>query len=56
MPRDLGMWLTWIVNVESAGQYKPEELIPEAISILMDKISEVEAGLDKLFAVDDLQA
>ena len=45
-----------VVNVESAGQYKPEELIPEAISILMDKITEVEQGLDKLFAVDEQQA
>jgi DNA-directed RNA polymerase I and III subunit RPAC1 len=38
--------------VESAGQYNPEELIPEAISILLEKISEVEIGLDKLFEVD----
>jgi len=35
--------------VESAGQYKPEELVPEAIKILLDKISAVEEGLDKLF-------
>jgi DNA-directed RNA polymerase I and III subunit RPAC1 len=45
-----------IDNVESAGQYKPEELIPEAISILLDKITEVEVGLDKLFEVDTTQA
>lgn len=45
-----------IVNVESAGQYKPQELVPEAISILLDKISEVEKGLDKLFEVDGQHA
>lgn len=38
------------VNVESAGQYPPEELVPEAIKIMLGKISAVEAGLDKLFA------
>lgn len=46
----------FLYNVESAGQYKPEELIPEAISILLDKITEVEVGLDKLFEVDAAQA
>jgi DNA-directed RNA polymerase subunit L len=40
------------VNVESVGQYKPEELVPEAIQILLAKISAVEDGLDKLFAVE----
>lgn len=39
-------------NVESAGQYRPEELIPEAIDILLKKISDVEVGLDKLFEDD----
>jgi DNA-directed RNA polymerase I and III subunit RPAC1 len=43
-------------NVESAGQYKPEELIPEAIQILLSKITEVENGLDKLFEADTTQA
>ena len=38
------------VNVESTGQYNPEELVPEAIKILLGKITEVEKGLDKLFA------
>ena len=42
----------FIFNVESAGQYQPEALVPEAISILLDKIAGVEEGLDKLFAVD----
>ncbi|KAK4687035.1 DNA-directed RNA polymerases I and III subunit RPAC1, partial [Tremellales sp. Uapishka_1] len=36
------------VNVESAGQYKPEELVPEAIDILLAKIKAVEEGLDKI--------
>ncbi|EKC97739.1 hypothetical protein A1Q2_07938 [Trichosporon asahii var. asahii CBS 8904] len=40
----------FIFNVESAGQYPPEELVPEAIKIMLSKISAVEAGLDKLFA------
>jgi DNA-directed RNA polymerase I and III subunit RPAC1 len=39
-------------NVESVGQYKPEELVPEAIKILLNKVKEVEEGLDKLFASD----
>ena len=38
-----------VVNVESTGQYNPEELIPEALKILLGKIDEVEKGLDKLF-------
>lgn len=38
------------VNVESTGQYNPEELVPEAIKILLSKITAVEEGLDKLFA------
>lgn len=37
------------VNVESTGQYEPEELVPEAIKILLAKITAVEEGLDKLF-------
>ncbi|WWC96087.1 hypothetical protein V866_002954 [Kwoniella sp. B9012] len=40
----------FIFNVESTGQYNPEELVPEAIKILLSKISAVEEGLDKLFA------
>lgn len=39
-----------LVNVESTGQYNPEELVPEAIKILLGKITEVERGLEKLFA------
>lgn len=38
------------VNVESAGQYAPEELVPEAIKVMLGKISAVEKGLDKLFS------
>lgn len=41
-----------LVNVESAGQYSPEELVPEAIKILLGKIKDVEEGLDKLFATE----
>ncbi|WRT67802.1 uncharacterized protein IL334_004776 [Kwoniella shivajii] len=40
----------FIFNVESTGQYQPQELIPEAISILLSKIKSVEDGLDKLFS------
>ena len=36
--------------MESTGQYDPEELVPEAIKILLDKITAVEEGLDKLFS------
>ncbi|WVQ83088.1 hypothetical protein IAT38_005226 [Cryptococcus sp. DSM 104549] len=39
----------FMFNVESVGQYKPEDLVPEAIKIMLSKIAEVEAGLDKLF-------
>ncbi|KAK6908208.1 DNA-directed RNA polymerase I and III subunit RPAC1 [Kwoniella mangroviensis CBS 10435] len=42
----------FIFNVESTGQYNPEELVPEAIKILLTKISAVEEGLDKLFATE----
>ena len=38
-----------IVNVESTGQYDPEELVPEAIKLLLGKVKAVEEGLDKLF-------
>lgn len=38
------------VSVESAGQYDPEDLIPEAIRLLLEKIDNVEKGLDELFA------
>jgi DNA-directed RNA polymerase I and III subunit RPAC1 len=40
----------FIYSVESAGQYEPQELVPEAIKIMLAKIKAVEAGLDKLFA------
>jgi DNA-directed RNA polymerase I and III subunit RPAC1 len=39
-----------VVSIESAGQYAPEELIPEAIKLLLEKIDNVEKGLDELFA------
>ncbi|WWC70735.1 uncharacterized protein I206_104686 [Kwoniella pini CBS 10737] len=42
----------FIFNVESTGQYNPEELVPEAIKILLNKITAVEEGLDKLFATE----
>lgn len=38
--------------MESAGQYSPEELVPEAIKILLGKIKDVEDGLDKLFTTE----
>lgn len=40
---------SFTVNVESTGQYSPEELLPEAIKMLLAKIEEVEVGLDNLF-------
>lgn len=43
------------VNVESAGQYPPEQLVPEAINIMLQKITAVEEGLDKLFS-DEVEA
>lgn len=33
--------LARIVSVESAGQYRPEELVPEAILVLLNKVREV---------------
>ncbi|GAA5912947.1 hypothetical protein JCM5296_002535 [Sporobolomyces johnsonii] len=30
----------FIFNIESAGQYRPEELVPEAIQVLLDKVRE----------------
>ena len=45
-----------IVNVESTGQYDPEELVPEAIKILLGKVKAVEDGLDKLFTVNGAKA
>lgn len=39
----------FIFSVESAGQYEPHELVPEAIKIMLAKIKGVEDGLDKLF-------
>ncbi|WVR06373.1 hypothetical protein IAU60_003404 [Kwoniella sp. DSM 27419] len=46
----------FIFKVESTGQYQPQELVPEAIKILLGKISAVEAGLDKLFAAEGTAA
>ncbi|TXT15850.1 hypothetical protein VHUM_00353 [Vanrija humicola] len=42
----------FLFNIESAGQYPPADLVPEAIKIMLGKITAVEAGLDKLFASD----
>lgn len=36
-------------SIESTGAYKPEELLPEAIKVMQDKISEVENCLKKAF-------
>jgi hypothetical protein len=36
-------------SIESTGAYKPEELLPEAIKVMQDKINEVEACLKKAF-------
>jgi hypothetical protein len=33
------------VSIESAGQYKPEELVPEAITTLVSKIRGVRVAL-----------
>ncbi|CAD6571473.1 MAG: DNA-directed RNA polymerase core subunit rpc40 [Tremellales sp. Tagirdzhanova-0007] len=46
----------FIFNVESTGQYDPEELVPEAIKILLGKVKAVEDGLDKLFTVNGAKA
>ncbi|TNY19054.1 DNA-directed RNA polymerase [Rhodotorula diobovata] len=35
----------FIFNLESAGQYAPQELVPEAIHVLLDKIREVRKAL-----------
>jgi hypothetical protein len=51
-----GCKLTIPDSVESAGQYRPQDLIPEAIAIMLDKISEVEKGLDRLFDVSGAAA
>ena len=40
--------LTSSDQVESTGIYKPEELVPEAIDILLGKIDKVEAALKDL--------
>jgi DNA-directed RNA polymerase I and III subunit RPAC1 len=42
----------FLFNVESAGQYAPEDLVPEAINIMLSKITAVEEGLDKLFSAE----
>ncbi|ORY28460.1 DNA-directed RNA polymerases I and III 40 kDa polypeptide [Naematelia encephala] len=39
----------FIFKVESVGQYDPQDLVPEAIKILLNKITAVEDSLDKLF-------
>jgi len=36
-------------SIESTGAYKPEELMPEAISIMLDKIGSVEACMRARF-------
>ena len=36
-------------SIESTGAYKPEELFPEAIKVMQDKISAVESCLKKAF-------
>lgn len=41
----------FIYSVESAGQYEPQDLVPEAIKIMLGKIKAVEVGLDKLFTI-----
>lgn len=43
-------------NVESAGQYNPEDLIPEAVRIMLEKIGTIEQGLDALFETDTAAA
>ncbi|BEJ13752.1 hypothetical protein CspHIS471_0309260 [Cutaneotrichosporon sp. HIS471] len=43
----------FLFNVESAGQYAPEQLVPEAIKIMLEKITAVEEGLDKLFNAEE---
>ena len=47
--RDELLYVDRADNVESAGQYPPEDLVPEAIKILRQKIQAVEDGLDRLF-------
>ncbi|GHJ88372.1 hypothetical protein NliqN6_4774 [Naganishia liquefaciens] len=39
----------FIYSIESTGAYKPEELFPEAIKVMQDKISAVESCLKKAF-------
>ncbi|KAI5455008.1 DNA-directed RNA polymerase core subunit rpc40 [Naganishia albida] len=39
----------FIYSIESTGAYKPEELLPEAIKVMQDKINEVENCLKKAF-------
>lgn len=36
------------VSVESTGAYAPEELLPEAISVLLGKVDAVEGSLKML--------
>lgn len=43
----------FMYTVESAGQYDPQELVPEAIKIMLSKIKAVETSLDKLFSVEE---
>lgn len=39
----------FLVSIESTGAYKPEELIPEAIDLMINKISSVEACMRARF-------
>lgn len=32
--------------MESAGQYKPQDIVPEAIKIMLQKIEDIELGID----------
>jgi len=43
-------WFVVVVSLESAGQYKPERLIPEAIKVLLTKIQTLRVGLQNLHA------
>ncbi|GAA6025201.1 hypothetical protein JCM10207_001488 [Rhodosporidiobolus poonsookiae] len=38
----------FIFNVESAGQYAPEELMPAAVEVLLAKVAEIRRGLAEL--------
>lgn len=48
MIRVANLLLVGAVNVESAGQYRPEELVPEAIQVLLSKVRELRKCLGQL--------